>query len=139
MRLVSSPNGSIFDQRAHICAEVFVIKFSLSAILLFERKVYLLLYESLWLYVYTLLTFYSIKKQSRTRFLAKLQTYILHDKMQNALFVGVHLEPAQKQSGESPGTSEWLWCVFRTLCDLLRPTQKANKKIHFFRPPTQPL
>ena len=86
-RLVCSPTGSIFDQRAHICAEVFVIKFSLSAILLFEREEYLLLYESLWLYVYTLLTFYSIKKQSRTRFLAKLQTYILHDKMQNAVFL----------------------------------------------------
>ena len=57
MRLASSPNGSIFDQRAHICARVFEIKFSLSAILLFEREEYLLLYESLWLYVYTLLTF----------------------------------------------------------------------------------
>ena len=86
MGLVSSPNGSIFDQRAHICAEVFDTKFSLSAILLFEREVNLLLYESLWLDVYTLLTFYSVKKQSRTRFLAKLQTYILQYKMQKPFF-----------------------------------------------------
>ena len=86
MRLVSSPNGSIFDQRAHICARVFESKFSLSAILLFEREVNLLLYESLWLDVYTLLTFYSVKMPSRTRISAKLQTYILHDKMQNAVF-----------------------------------------------------
>ena len=86
VRLVCSPTGSIFDQRAHICAELFEITCSLSAILLFEREVNLLLYESSWLYVYTLLSFYSIKKQSRRRFLAKLQTYILHDKMQNALF-----------------------------------------------------
>ena len=87
MKLVSSPNGSIFDQLPDICAEVLDAKFSLSAILLFEREVNLLLYESLWLYVYTLLTFYSIKKQSRTRFLAKLQTYILQDKMQNVVFL----------------------------------------------------
>ena len=79
MRLASSPTGSIFDQRAHICAEVFVIKFSLSAILLFEREEYLLLYESLWLYVYTLLTFYSVAKLFRTRILAKLQIYILQE------------------------------------------------------------
>ena len=87
MKLESGPNGSKFDQRAHICAEVLDTKFSLSAILLFEREEYLLLYESLWLYVYTLLTFYNIKNQYRTRFLAKLQTYILHDKMQNAVFL----------------------------------------------------
>ena len=119
MRLASSPTGSIFDQRAHICAEVFVIKFSLSAILLFEREEYLLLYESLWLYVYTLLTFYSIKKQSRTRFLAKLQTYILHDKMQNAVFSASiwnvsrsgreSLQALQNGSVESPGPFRASW------------------------------
>ena len=119
MRLASAPTGSIFDQRAHICAEVFVIKFSLSAILLFEREEYLLLYESLWLYVYTLLTFYSIKKQSRTRFLAKLQTYILHDKMQNAVFLTSiwnlprsgreNLQAPQNGSSVSSGPSGTSW------------------------------
>ena len=80
MKLESGPDGSKFDQRAHICAEVLDTKFSLSAILLFEREVNLLLYESLWLDVYTLLTFYSVEKPSRTRILAKLETYILHKK-----------------------------------------------------------
>ena len=50
------------------------------------------------------------------------------------LFFGVHLERAQKWSGESPGTLEWLWRVFGTLWVLLRPTQKANKKFHFCLP-----
>ena len=81
IKLVCSPNGSKFDQCAHICAEVLDTKFSLSAILLFEREVNLLLYESLWLDVYTLLTFYSVEKPSRTRILAKLETYILQKKM----------------------------------------------------------
>ena len=54
MKLVSSPNGSIFDQLPHICAEVLDAKFSLSAILLFEREEYLLLYESLDLDLYNL-------------------------------------------------------------------------------------
>ena len=94
MRLVSSPTGSIFDQRAHICAEVFEIKFSLSAILLFEREVNLLLYESLWLYVYTLLTFYSVKKLFRTRISAKMQTYILQNILQNVVF--------RRSSGKCP-------------------------------------
>ena len=94
MRLVSSPNGSIFDQRAHICAEVFDTKFSLSAILLFEREVNLLLYESLWLYVYTLLTFYSVKKLFRTRISAKLETYILQNILQNVVF--------RRSSGKCP-------------------------------------
>ena len=58
--------------RGGICNQVFPVRY----ITLREREENLLLYESLWLYVYTLLTFYSIKKQSRTRFLAKLQTYI---------------------------------------------------------------
>ena len=49
MKLESGPDGSKFDQRAHICAEVLDTKFSLSAMLLFEREVNLLLYESLWL------------------------------------------------------------------------------------------
>ena len=86
MRLVTSPNGPIFDQLPDICAEVLDAKFSLSAILLFEREVNLLLYESLWLDVYTLLTFYSVEKLSRTRILAKLETYILQEKMKNAVF-----------------------------------------------------
>ena len=107
MKLVSSPTGSIFDQRAHICAEVLDTKFSLSAILLFEREVNLLLYESLWLDVYTLLTFYSVEKLSRTRILAKLETYILQEKMKNAVFS----TSIQKWPGESPGTSECLWGV----------------------------
>ena len=115
MKLESWPNGSKFDQRAHICAEVLDTKFSLSAILLFEREVNLLLYGSLWFHVYTLLTFYSIKKQSRTRFLAKLQTYILHDKMQNAVFLASiwnlprsnweSLQAPQNGSGVSLGPS----------------------------------
>ena len=65
-----------------ICNQVFPVRYTL----LFEREVNLLLYESLWLDVYTLLTFYSVKMPSRTRVSAKLQTYILHDKMQNAVF-----------------------------------------------------
>ena len=87
MKLVSPLNGSIFDQRAHICAEVFEIKFSLSAILLFEREVNLLLYESLWLYVYTLLTFYSVEKPFRTQILAKQETSILHENIKILFFL----------------------------------------------------
>ena len=86
MKLESGPNGSKFDQRAHICAEVLDTKFSLSAILLFQREVNLLLYESLWLDVYTLLTFYSVEKLSRTRILAKLETYILQEKCEMVFF-----------------------------------------------------
>ena len=87
MKLVSSPNGSIFDQLPHICAEVLDAKFSLSAILLFEREVNLLLYESLWLYVYTLLTFYSVEKPFRTRILAKQETSILHENIKILFFL----------------------------------------------------
>ena len=101
MKLESGPNGSKFDQRAHICAEVLDTKFSLSAILLFEREVNLLLYESLWLYVYTLLTFYSFEKPFRTRILAKLQTYILQEKCE-MVFFGASIWNVSRSIRESP-------------------------------------
>ena len=108
MRLVCSPTGSIFDQRAHICARVFESKFSLSAILLFEREVNLLLYESLWLDVYTLFNVLQRSKSIQNTNLC--ETANLHFAIQNAkcCFFGVHLDRVQKRPGDSPGTSEWL-------------------------------
>ena len=138
MRLASSPTGSIFDQRAHICAEVFVIKFSLSAILLFEREEYLLLYESLWLYVYTLLTFYSVEKPFRTRILAKLETSILHENIKILFFL--------LSFGKCPEASRRHPRHLRMRLDcLLDPSgppethQSPKWKFSFFHPPTDPL
>ena len=46
----SKLNNQKCHARPQICAEVYDFQFSLSEVLLFERKLKLLLYESLWLH-----------------------------------------------------------------------------------------
>ena len=47
----SKLNNQKCHARPQICAEVYDFQFSLSEVLLFERKLKLLLYESLWMHI----------------------------------------------------------------------------------------